>query len=49
MGANNSGTSKSLVVGDPEKELEREDPVEPEPVPDVEPEKEKTSVASGSR
>ena len=39
----------SLVVGDPEKELEREDPVEPEPVPDMELEKEKTLIASGSR
>ena len=33
----------SLVVVDPEKE----DPVKPEPVSDVEPEKEKTPVASG--
>ena len=39
----------SLVVGDPEKEPEKEDPVEPEPVPDVELEKEKMSAASGSR
>ena len=38
----------SLIVGDPEKELEKEDPVEPEPVPDVGPEKEKTPVAPGS-
>ena len=26
----------SLVVGEPEQESEKEDPVEPEPVPDVE-------------
>ena len=39
----------SLVVSDPEKEPEKEDPVVPEPVPDVGPEKEKTPVASGSR
>ena len=39
----------SLVVGDPGKEPEKEDPVEPEPIPDVKPEKEKTPVASGSR
>ena len=32
-----------------EKEPEKEDPVEPEPVPDMEPEKEKNPVASGSR
>ena len=39
----------SLVVGDLETEQEKEDPVEPEPVPDVEQEKEETPVASGSR
>ena len=32
-----------------QKEPEKEDPVEPEPVPDVELEKEKDPVASGSR
>ena len=39
----------SLVVGDPEKELKKEDPVESKLVPDMGPEKEKTPVASGSR
>ena len=34
----------SLFVGDPEKELEREDPAES--VPDVEPEREKTPISS---
>ena len=37
----------SLVVGDPVEDQERLDPVEP--VPDMEPEREKTPVASGSR
>ena len=37
----------SLVVGDPVEDPERLDPVEP--VLDVEPEREKTPVASGSR
>ena len=37
----------SLVVGDPEKEPEKEDPVEPETVPDMGLEKEKTPVAFG--
>ena len=37
----------SLVVGDPVEDQERLDPVEP--VPDVEPKREKTPVASGSR
>ena len=37
----------SLVVGDPVEDQERLDPVEP--VPDVEPEREMTPVASGSR
>ena len=39
----------SLVVGDLEKEPELEDPVEPEPVPDMGSEKKKTPVAFGSR
>ena len=37
----------SLVVDDAGEDVEREDPVDP--VPDVEPEKEKTPIASGSR
>ena len=41
-------TTVSLVMGDPGKELEKEDPAEPEPV-QMELEKEKASVASRSR
>ena len=35
----------SLVVGDPEREPEKEDPAETEPVPDVGPEKVKAPIA----
>ena len=41
-------TTVSLVMGDPGKELEKEDPAEPEPV-QMELEEEKASVASRSR
>ena len=41
-------TTVSQVMGDPEKELEKEDPAEPEPV-QMELEKEKAPVASRSR